>query len=287
MSFRCLVCAGTGAATVLADCPDTYLSKPFRVAYVRCVSCGLLQQDPVPGDVSPFYESYPIHVKKSAVHRMLQRIVMRPVYFRARALPERSVLLDYGCGDGGYLDGFVPHEITRVGFEPDPAHAARLSERLALPVLSDPERLLAEWAGKVDVMTMHFVLEHVTKLDEVFERAARLLKPGGVLHVVVPHAFSFEARLFGRAWHNLDAPRHVSFPESAAMTTLAGRHGLALTSEHPVPFPNGFAGSLAVALTGRFRWWLFALALPAGIVFSRLFPGGARAYRLTRLVPSA
>lgn len=287
MSFRCLVCEKTDAATVLADCPDTYLAKPFRVTYVRCASCGLLQQDPLPGDVSAFYESYPIHAKKSALHGLLRRIVMRPVYFRARSLPAGSVLLDYGCGDGSYLDEFVPRGVTRLGFEPDPEHAGRLAARLGLPVLSDPQRLLAEWSGKVDVMTMHFVLEHVTNLDEVFERAARLLKPHGVFHVVVPHASSFEARLFGRAWHNLDAPRHVSFPEHDSMTALADRHGLALTSEHSVPFPNGFAGSLAVALTGRFRWWLFALALPAGVAFSRLFRGGARAYLLTRLVPRA
>ena len=204
---------------------------------------------------------------------------MRPVYFDAGTLPAGAVVLDYGCGDGGYLEGFVPERCVRVGYEPDPEHAGRLSVRLGLPVFSDSERLLAEWSEKVDVMTLHFVLEHVTDLEQVFQRAARLLKPGGLLHVVVPHASSFEARLFGRAWHNLDAPRHVSFPEAPVLRSVSSRHGLGLAEERAVPFPNGFAGSVPVVLTGRFRWPLFAAFLPLGIVFSRLFRGGARAYR--------
>ena len=47
-------------------------------------------------------------------------------------------------------------------------------------------------------------------------------------------------------------------------------------------FPNGFAASLPVLLTGRFRFALFAAFLPLGLAFSHAVPTGATAYRLAR-----
>ena len=49
-----------------------------------------------------------------------------------------------------------------------------------------------------------------------------------------------------------------------------------------MPFPNGIARSVPVVLTGRVRFPLFLAALPLGILLSRLFPGGNKAYRLVR-----
>jgi hypothetical protein len=36
------------------------------VNYRKCDECGLVQQTPVPADVTPFYENYPVHQKKIA-----------------------------------------------------------------------------------------------------------------------------------------------------------------------------------------------------------------------------
>lgn len=281
-AFRCLVCEGESAATVHAACRDYYLGKPFPVDYVRCGACGLLQQYPIPADVGPFYDGYPIHRKKSALHDAMRWLVMGGVYFRAKRLPAGSVVLDYGCGDGSWLESQAGVPVERIGFEMDPAHAARLAARLGIPVYGDPEALERERAGGVDAVTMHFVLEHVTDLHATLARVGRLLKPGGRFYFVVPHASSFEARLFGRKWHNLDPPRHVSFPERDGVDRLAARHGFRVEVDRAAPFPNGFAGSVPVVLSGRFRFPLFLAALPFGFLFSRVFRGGARAYELVR-----
>jgi SAM-dependent methyltransferase len=232
--------------------------------------------------VSPFYDRYPIHAPKSAPYRVLRRLVMSPVYFRTTGLARGSVLLDYGCGDGSFLEEQAGTGIERVGYEPDPDHAAALTDRLGVPVYADAELLLRDLRGGVDALTMHFVLEHLTDLEGTFAQVSQLLRPGGVFYFVVPHASSFEARLFGRRWHNLDPPRHISFPEHQNVTALAAASGMRLLSEWPVAFPNGFAGSLPVVLSGRFRFPLFALSLPLGIAFSRLCPTGTRAYLLRK-----
>jgi SAM-dependent methyltransferase len=283
VSFRCLVCHGEGETDlVYRACRDYYLGTPFRVDYVRCRACGLLQQSPLPEDVSAFYGAYPVHTPKSKLYAALRRLVMSPIYYDAHRHPAGTALLDYGCGDGGYLETLGGHGFRLLGYEPDPGQAARLAERLGVPVRADLERLLACHSGTLDVVTLHMVLEHLTDPDGALATARHLLKPGGTLYVVVPHVDSFEARLFGRKWHNLDPPRHISFPLVEHVQRQAARHGYTLARHRPVPFPNGFAASLPVVLTGRFRFPLFALVLPLGVVYSRLVPTGSHAYWLTR-----
>jgi len=280
--FRCLVCGKGEAQLVFAGCRDYYLGKPFPVDYYRCRACTLLQQHPVPKDVSAFYEDYPIHVRKSRLYDFLRWLVMSPIYYDLRRHPPGTRLVDYGCGDGSYLETQRGRGYALAGYEADAGQAGRLAERLGFPVHSDLERLFAAEGGKTDVVTMHFVVEHLTDLEAGFDTARRLLKPDGVFYFVVPHADSVEARLFGRKWHNLDPPRHVSFPELPHVHRLAERHGFRLDEHAPVPFPNGFAASVPVVLSGRFRFPLFALALPLGILFSRLSPTGSHAYWLRR-----
>ena len=280
--FRCLICRGGESDLVHERCPDYYLGTGFTVDYARCRACGLLQQFPLPGDVSAFYHAYPVHTRKSRLYNALRWLVMSPIYYDARSQPAGTALLDYGCGDGGYLEALAGRGFRLHGYEPDAAQAARVAERLDLPVDADLKALLASHAGTFDVVTLHMVLEHLTDPDGALAAARHLLKPGGTLYVVVPHVDSVEARLFGRRWHNLDPPRHICLPVLAHMRRLADRHGYILVRHAPVPFPNGFAASIPVVLSGRFRFPLFALALPLGVVWSRLVPTGSHAYWLAR-----
>lgn len=283
VAFRCLGCGGGEARPVLLGCRDYYLGSPFEVDYHRCRACQLLQQHPIPKDVTAFYDHYPIHARKSPLYDALRWLVMSPVYYDLRREPPGAQLVDYGCGDGGYLEAQRSRGYELAGYEADAGQAGRLSERLSLPVHSDLSQLFGALGGRTDVLTMHFVLEHLTDLDAGFAAAERLLRPNGVFYFVVPHADSLEARLFGRKWHNLDPPRHVSFPEPPHVERLAERHRLRLERHKAVAFPNGFAASLPVVLSGRFRFSLFAVFLPLGIAFSRVWPTGSRAYWLRRL----
>jgi SAM-dependent methyltransferase len=281
-AFECLAC-GQGAARVFrARCRDYYLSTPFVVDYHRCAGCGLVQQFPVPVDVAPFYRAYPVHQPHSALHDTARRLVMSPVYYDSRVQPQGSVLLDYGCGNGAYLRDLASRRLELLGFEEDSALATALSRRLGVPVYSDRRLMLDERSGCVDVVTLHFVLEHVTNLHGTFADVGRLLRRGGSLYVVVPEIASLEARLFGSKWHGLDPPRHISFPDARVVAWLAGRHGFEVVERRHVPFPNGFAASLPVLLSGRFRFSLFALSLPLGIIFSHIVPTGASAYSLVK-----
>jgi hypothetical protein len=97
----------------------------------------------------------------------------------------------------------------------------------------------------------------------------------------VPNIDSWEFRLFGKKWHNLDAPRHISFPNAYHARQLAEELSMNYEGEESVPFANGFGGSIPAVITGRFRPLMFLLTLPISLPLTWLFPSGNRAYRLS------
>lgn len=278
--FRCLVCSDNQSTVVIAACKDLYLGKPFVVDYHRCLTCGLVQQHPLPADVAPFYEAYPVHDKKSRTYLRFRRALLSKVYLNPGRWKKNAVLLDYGCGDGWYLNWCQESGVTAVGFEADAAHASRLSRDLKLPVCSDPAALTQAYAGAFDVITLHFVVEHLTDIRGTFSQARKLLKPGGVIRYVVPNIDCWEFRLFGKYWHSLDPPRHISFPDARHAQRIAQEFSFDYAGEESVSFANGFGGSIPALLTGRFRPLLYFATLPLSLIVTWLFPSGNRAYRL-------
>lgn len=278
--FQCMLCGASDSTSVVEGCRDLYLSKPYIVDYRRCMDCGLVQQHPLPADVAPFYEAYPVHEKRSRAYSQLRRSLLSSVYLNPAKWPRNTVLLDFGCGDGWYLEWCKESGVTAVGFEADETHANHLSEDLGLPVLSDLAVLTKEYAGAFDVITLHFVVEHLTDIRGTLSQIRRLLKPGGVIRYVVPNIDCWEFRLFGKKWHSLDPPRHISFPAARHAQSLAMELNFDYAGEESVSFANGFGGSIPTLLTGRFRPLIYFATLPLSLPVTWLFPSGNKAYRL-------
>lgn len=280
--FACMVCSHQAGDEFYRDCRDYYLGTPYAVDYWKCRACGLVQQSPLPDDTSVFYLKYPIHSKKSGLSNALRRRLMAGSYYPARRTETRRRLLDFGCGDGWFLESCQGLGYDLTGFEPDPDHAANLSRAIGVRVESDIRSLRNEQAGSFDIVTMNFVVEHLTELDQAFADVYRLLRPGGEFYFSVPNLQSNEARIFGRKWHGLDPPRHISFPGEDIVRLLADRHGFEFEKGTNLPFPPGLAGSIPVVLTGKFRYPLFLLSMPLALLVNYLRPESARAYWLRK-----
>lgn len=195
---------------------------------------------------------------------------------------EVSRLLDCGCGDGTYMMEQASQVPERAGFEPEPAQAERVATRLGIPGYSDFARLSRECFGRMNVVTAHFVLEHVADLQETFRIFAQLLRPGGLLHVAVPNIRSWEERLFGRHWHGLDPPRHLSFPEPKYFLQMATEHDFDAPRFSFASFPNTLAGSLSACLAGHYIPLLLIALAPLCAPVSMLAPQGTWIVRMRR-----
>lgn len=280
--FKCLVCNGGPAEPWLDGCSDYYRGLGNPVNYCTCSQCGLVQQWPVPGNIEALYENYPVHTRRSKAQAWARAYLQRQVYFRPDGHSENLRLLDYGCGDGVYLREQQGRFEAVVGFEPGIELAARLSTSEAFMVYSDLEKMLIDQRGRIDVITAHYVMEHVADLHGTMALFQQLLKPGGMAHIAVPNAKSWEARLFKRKWHGLDPPRHISFPDLAAFTRLALDHGFEPPQKRYAIFPNTLAASIVTALTGGYHGGLFQLLILPSWLVAALAPSGTEVFTLKK-----
>ena len=215
----CNLCGNTNAVPIISDLPDFLLQrKEVSAILVKCVSCGLVYQNPRPTFVEmtahypPDYQSYTPEPDAENSSWLLRQAFRYGIAKRCRYVTRykrAGRLLDVGCATGIFLQG-----IRNSGnWEPYGVelneHAAHIAQEHGLDVrLGTLEQ--AEFADEFfDAVTLWDVLEHLHDPAGSLREIYRILKPDGLLVIRVPNASSWDSRLFGRFWAGLDSPRHL------------------------------------------------------------------------------
>lgn len=103
----------------------------------------------------------------------------------ARALPATGVLLDAGCGTGGFL-----RRVARpgaIGLEFNPDAARRAAEKSGLAVVAGSVNALPLRDASIDAIASLDVLCHMgARPDQLLAESLRVLRPGGRLVLNLP-----------------------------------------------------------------------------------------------------
>jgi len=210
-----------------------------RVAFLTgCHECGLLFANPLPTreDLEHHYSqgggwaaARKTRATKSpsrpAGSRDPRDVLLEALagYVPVDAPPPGAKVLDFGCGEGKFLDRLQDRGWETYGIEPSTSVAFERHRRLDRP----PQD------GSFDFVILHHVLEHVIDPLEILRQLSGALRQGGVLFVGVPRLDTLPRH--GDFKYCIDGRHHVICLSHACLEGLLARAGLATAARLDAP----------------------------------------------------
>lgn len=219
----CPACGGPLAPW--REVPSGEPRDPRRFELARCGLCGgaVTLGDP-PGAEAYERGVYTSRPPRAAglLGRLQHMALAQPVRMLRRAgVAPGARVLDAGAGRGRLVEALRTAGYDARGIEPA-ARGGGAGTAVARATIAGHED------SGLDAVALWHVLEHLDDPAGALERIRAWLAPGGVLLAGVPNLASWQAAIAGERWMHLDAPRHRTHFTPAGLSTLLGRHGLAV-----------------------------------------------------------
>ncbi|MCW2362330.1 MULTISPECIES: class I SAM-dependent methyltransferase [Sphingobium] len=243
----CPLCGESGTQHY-RDLRDPMFGAPGRWGLRICrnphCGSGWIDPMPTPQSLATLYQSYHTHDQAPVIvapegaashapalrYRLLGLLPWWKHHYQSGlnyfAHRKPGVMLDVGCGSGGFLRSIVEAGWSAVGIDFDEQAVAVASQVRGAQVFAtdifDPR-----FDGKkFDGILLDNVIEHVPEPGRTIARCSELLAPGGRLVMITPNVDALGHRHFGEHWRGLETPRHLHLFTRRALRKLAVSNGL-------------------------------------------------------------
>ncbi len=209
-------------------CP-TCKSKDFKkifvkrgYTFVRCSQCGLVYTNPqvqnklvensYSGKLSKAEKTtdmwYSIMLKEKTSQWRID--YYKDLLNKIKKFKKKGSLLDIGCGIGQFLELASKNnyetkgiELSKVGYE--------YCKKQNLNVYQENVFSNELKKNSFDIITALGVFEHLTNPYETFERCKQLLKPKGLISIIVPNMYSLYNMILREKSVTFDGKEHMIF----------------------------------------------------------------------------
>lgn len=166
----------------------------YTFSVARCEKCGLISTHPLPDDefLAKLY-SYESYKDKTVsgtycLDEHISSVDFAFVLHRLRALASGNKLLDVGCGVGTFVKSALEAGWDSCGIEPSPYASKMAEENLKDHIYHGFLHSSGFPTASFDVVTLWYVLEHVSDPMSILSHSRTLLKDGGLIFIAVPNA---------------------------------------------------------------------------------------------------
>lgn len=207
LESQCRICSGKEVR---------FIKKEGAWNVVQCKACSFVYIIPFPTEQF-LYLHYQQYLSTDYNKIKQWQKLMSDIFLRSLDIIEekhgsnRGTLLDIGCGYGFFLELARKRGWSIYGIDPC-AHARAYAASKAIEVDSGDLFVRAYNDNMFDIVTLFYVLEHLSDPLRYLKEIIRILKPGGLVLIRVPHTTPI-ANLFKilRIPNKLyDAPSHLS-----------------------------------------------------------------------------
>jgi ubiquinone/menaquinone biosynthesis C-methylase UbiE len=219
---------------------DRLFWRPGTYDIVRCADCSMRYVSPRPtleALGAHYPEDYFIYKKpedEPAWIRPLVRVLDGMHYKGVARRIERVIgrirpdmkIVDVGCGMNSLLAAVKElRGCEGIGVDFKPEVAAYVRDVRKMPCVAGTLEQAKFEDASFDLVTMNEYLEHEPFPRQVLREARRITKPGGHVSIEVPFSDGLPARMFGRLWSQIDAPRHLMHFTKQTISDMLARSG--------------------------------------------------------------
>lgn len=237
---------------------DRLFWRPGTYNIVRCAECSMRYVSPRPTLTAlgaHYPENYFIYKKPEDDPAWLRPFVrwLDNAHYRAvlariesvigEIMPEMK-LVDVGCGMNLLLANAKElRGCEGIGVDFKPEVAAYVRDVRKMPCVDGTLEQAHFADASFDLVTMNEYLEHEPYPGAVLREARRITKPGGHISIEVPFSDGLPARMFGKFWSQVDAPRHLMHFTKPTITEMLRRAGYEVVriKTFQVPIVLGFS----------------------------------------------
>lgn len=235
---------------------------------VNCRNCGLVYVNPrpVPAVLTQLYTGY--HQRDGKDEHVWARLMERNFKDVAlhlnKVFPERGKILDIGCGYGHFIEIMRDFGWTAWGIDLSPKTLFYAREKglnaanTSIDDVTFPDDFF-------DAITAFYVLEHLANPLSALKKVIKMLKPGGVVVIRVPHTTPI-VRILSvfKVKNNLyDIPYHLYDFSPKTISLLLKKAGFSLIRVKPgcPTLPVKFFERLTSVVSGNLAKILFAISM--------------------------
>ena len=131
--------------------------------------------------------------------------------------------LDFGCAAGYCLEIFKTKGWNPHGIELNTEYASQLQNN-GYRIYTDPF-LDIQFEEKYAIIALFDVAEHLTNLEDHFNKLYSILDENGIIVLITPDYNSWQRKLFGKKWFQFKPVEHInyfSFTTFKKLTDLTG-----------------------------------------------------------------
>lgn len=182
----------------------------YRCAFCDTVYLGFQQnQGEYDEKLYAYYKKYQ-GKKKEEVFSQLTRKSYSNVLHLLNAYGGGNSILDVGSGKGDFVDAALEAGYAAEGIELSQS-AVDIAQGFGLPVRNEDLFSNEISVASRDIVTMFEVIEHLSNPVQFLDRAAEVVKPGGLIYLTTPNFNSLDRKVLGVKWDAVNREHLVYF----------------------------------------------------------------------------